>query len=382
MKKKYIFVIVFVLLFLFFPSGVNAFEAESKYGILLEQSTREVLFDNNAYETAAPASLTKLMTLLITFEQLEQGSIALTDETVISERASGTGGTQLYLETGEKRTIEELILATLIESANDAAVALSEAVGGSYDNFISMMNSRGIDLGLKNSVFVNPTGLDEDGHYTCAYDIALIAAELLEHEEILDYSTVWMKDLYIGKNNDVLRTLVNTNKLIARNDMIDGLKTGFTENAGCCICATAQKNGMRIISVVLFAPNAETRFSEAEDMLNYGFACFELINICDEGSSVESVPIINASENSANLIVKEKITYLCKKGEEPLIDKKIELSTQTLSAPVEENKKIGTIIFTINGEEYSRANLYTDKAYEKLSIGGYIRKIKGLLSVF
>ena len=245
------------------------FEDFSKSSILMCADTGDIIYENNAYEHLSPASVTKVMSMLLILEALESGKISLSDEVVTSKNAVAMGGSQIWLEEGEKMTVDELLKAVAVASANDACTALAEYIAGSTTSFVSMMNERAKELGLENTNFENCTGLDDTAtnHYSCAYDIAVISREVMQHELIKDYTTIWLDYLRNGETE-----LNNTNKLVNTYNGITGLKTGTTSKAGFCVCATAERDGMSLISVVLGADTSEDRFTSASNMLDYGFA--------------------------------------------------------------------------------------------------------------
>jgi len=239
----------------------------AKSAILMDQQSGRVLFEQNADEPVAPASITKIMTLLLVIEALEEGKISLEDKVVTSELAASMGGSQIWLEPGEEMTVDELLRAVAIASANDASVALAEHVAGSEPAFIERMNKRAAQLGMQNTRFLNCTGLDEEGHVTTARDVAIVSRELISHPMIIEYSTIWMDELRNGETQ-----LVNTNKLVRFYPGATGLKTGTTSIAGSCLSATATRDGLSLVAVVMGAPNSDSRFAAARGLLDYGFA--------------------------------------------------------------------------------------------------------------
>ena len=278
MKRVAIFILITMVFLIFTDTKVYAEEIriESKSAVLLDAASGKILFEKNKDDRLAPASITKIMTLLLTMEALESGKIHLDDQVTISENASSMGGTQLYLEPGEIRRVEDLLIGVAVESANDAATALGEYIGGSNESFVKMMNDRAKELGMMNTQFKNANGLTEEGHYTTAYDVALMSKELVKYPEIHKYLTMWMVDVTVGKNNDRVRTLANTNKLLRTYNGLDGIKTGFTSEAKHCLSATAKRNNLRLISVILAADSSKLRFEEAAKLLDYGFSTYEV----------------------------------------------------------------------------------------------------------
>ena len=243
----------------------------SKSAILIESTTGKILYEKNSNEKRSPASMTKMMTLLLTTEALENGKIKLDDMVHVSKNASSMGGTQIFLEENSEISVETLLKGISIASANDAAVAVGEYIGGTLDNFVSMMNNRCKELGCKNTEFKNPHGLDEEGHLTTAYDMSLIARELVKHESVLKLTSTYEDNISVSGEN---HWLVNTNKLIRFYKGIDGLKTGYTDNAGYCLTATMNKNNMRLISVVMGSDTKDNRSSDTIGMLEYGYSMY------------------------------------------------------------------------------------------------------------
>jgi len=288
MKRLISFVLAAALL----CTGALALDADCKGAILIEKETGQVLYQKDADMQLEPASVTKVMTLLLIMEALESGAIGLEDTVTVSDRAASMGGSQIYLEPGEKMSVHDLLKAVTVASANDAAVALGEFIAGSEEGFVERMNSRAAELGMKNTVFLNCTGLPQEGHVTSAADIAIMSRELINHEKIKEYTTIWMDTLRSGQWQ-----LSNTNKLIRYYEGATGLKTGSTQNAGYCLAATAQRNGMELIAVVLGAETGDKRFAAARELLDYGFASFTLVTPApDEVLSPVKVALGRAGE--------------------------------------------------------------------------------------
>lgn len=289
---------------------------DSPYAILLECSTGKVIYEKNAMTPHPPASMTKIMTMLLVMEAIESEKLKWNSELIASENAVGMGGTQIYLEVGEKMTVEELFKAVAIASANDAAVVLGEAIGGTLDNFIKMMNQKGKELGFKNTNFKNCNGLPEKDHYSCAYDMGKLSCYLLCHygDTVLKYTSIY--EDYLRKGTEDEFWLVNTNKLIKLYPEIDGLKTGYCSDSMYCLTATMRKENVRFISVVMGAKTIEERNSDTLRMLNYAAANYELETIYQKGYIIESVNDITKIPHDYDIIVKDDINILKKKGEE------------------------------------------------------------------
>ena len=338
------------------------FEDFSKSSILMCADTGDIIYENNAYEHLSPASVTKVMSMLLILEALESGKISLSDEVVTSKNAVAMGGSQIWLEEGEKMTVDELLKAVAVASANDACTALAEYIAGSTTSFVSMMNERAKELGLENTNFENCTGLDDTAtnHYSCAYDIAVISREVMQHELIKDYTTIWLDYLRNGETE-----LNNTNKLVNTYNGITGLKTGTTSKAGFCVCATAERDGMSLISVVLGADTSEDRFTSASNMLDYGFANYQIIVPEINETQISTVKVINGIEKSVMPIYDETDKILVKKGGQDIT---YEYKTEpSVSAPVKSGDKLGEIIIKSGNETIRTVKLYSGKNIDKIS---------------
>lgn len=338
------------------------FEDFSKSSILMCADTGDIIYENNAYEHLSPASVTKVMSMLLILEALESGKISLSDEVVTSKNAVAMGGSQIWLEEGEKMTVDELFKAVAVASANDACTALAEYIAGSTTSFVSMMNERAKELGLENTNFENCTGLDDTAtnHYSCAYDIAVISREVMQHELIKNYTTIWLDYLRNGETE-----LNNTNKLVNMYNGITGLKTGTTSKAGFCVCATAERDGMSLISVVLGADTSEDRFTSASNMLDYGFANYQIIVPEIDETQISTVKVINGIEKSVMPIYDETDKILVKKGGEDIT---YEYKTEpSVSAPVKSGDKLGEIIIKSGNETIRTVKLYSGKNIDKIS---------------
>ncbi len=346
------------------------FEDFSKSSILMCADTGDIIYEKNAYEHLSPASVTKVMSMLLILEAIESGKISLEDEVVTSKNAVAMGGSQIWLEEGEKMTVDELLKAVAIASANDACTALAEHIAGSTSSFVSMMNERAKELGLENTNFENCTGLDDTAvnHYSCAYDIAVMAREVMNHELIKNYTTVWLDYLRDGETE-----LNNTNKLVNSYSGITGLKTGTTSKAGFCVCATAERDSMNLISVVLGAETSEERFSSAANMLDYGFANYQVIVPKIDESQITSVKIKNGIEKSIVPVYNETDKILVKKGSgDVTYDYTVESS---VPAPVKEGDTLGEIVIKSGDETIRTIKLYAGKSVEKISFSYIFREM-------
>lgn len=344
-----------------------------KNAILISSDTGQVMYEKAADDKVPIASITKVMTLLLAFEAIENGKIALTDKVPVSVHAYEMGGSQIWLEPGEEFTLDEMIKAICVSSANDAAVAVAEFVGGSEPIFAEMMNKRAAELGMTNTVFKNACGLDEEGHLSSARDVSIMSKELLTHEMVFNYSTIWMDTLRGGATS-----LVNTNKLLKSYTGINGLKTGTTSKAGVCISATANREGMGLIAVVLGAPSAKERFTAATTMLDYGFSTYEIAQFPEVEGSVQTLPVILGEEKEISLTFQTPEKVLIKKGDGKSITAKVSLP-EKVQAPIEQNKEVGTVTLYLNGDELAKYPVIVQNAVEKMSFkSGMLMLIKAL----
>ena len=331
--------------------------------ILIEQSSGKVLFEFNPDEPRAPASITKVMTLLLVMEAISNGELSLSDTIIASEHACSMGGSQIWLEPGENMTVDELIRATAIASANDAAVALAEHLGGSEQGFVDLMNARASQLGMNNTCFKNASGLDEEGHFTTARDIATMSAELLKHELIKNYSTVWMDSLRGGETE-----LVNTNKLIRFYKGATGLKTGTTDEAGRCVTASAMRGDMQIIAVILGAQNRDEQFSSASTLLNYAFDSYTMTSPPSIGDQLLPVKIEGGILTEILPVCTVPKKLLLHKGDEKQLEQIVELP-DSIRAPLAAGDQIGRVIIKIAGETVGEYAINTPCEVEKMTFG-------------
>ncbi len=379
MKK----ILLFIFFFLFIPVIVNAEDIEdlapnASSAIMIEASTGEILFQKNADEKLAPASMTKMMSLLLIFEEIDKGNIKWDEMITTSEHASSMGGSQIFLKVGEKMSALDMIKGITIASGNDATVAMSERVAGSEESFVKRMNERAKELGLKNTNFVNATGLDADNHYSSAYDMSLIAKELVKHEKVLEFSSTYEDYLRKGTSNPFW--LVNTNRLVKFYPEIDGLKTGFTNSAKYCLTATAKKDGMRLITVVMNEPDTGKRSSDTKKMLDYGFNIYAVKNIIDENTTIETKKVELGKLLTTEIVPKETITILSKKT-----DKERNITYKTnikrLVAPINKGEIIGTIDILEDNKKLTTVDATVKKDIKKASILTiFLRNIKAILS--
>lgn len=352
MKKVGIIGMIFVLFLFQSPMIVKAEEFDlaenAKSAIMIEASTGTVLFEKNADEKLAPASMTKMMSMLLIVESIEKGMIHWDDMVTVSENASGMGGSQILLETNEKMSVENLFKGIAIASGNDAVVAMAEKIAGTEQGFVDMMNKRAQELGLQNTQFKNPHGLDASNHYSSARDMIIIARELVKHPKVLEYTSIY--ETYLRENTDRKTWLVNTNKLVRFYDGVDGLKTGYTEPAGYCLTATAQKDGMRIITVVMGEPDSKTRNAETTSMLDYAFSQYQVETLLSTKSNLGTVQVEKGKQKTVELHPMTDVTILNKKTEEKK-NATYEIKIDSLKAPLKSGEQVGTLEIKIDNED-------------------------------
>lgn len=334
----------------------------AKSGILMEQSTGEVLYEFNPDERLQIASVTKTMTMLLIMEALDSGKIDLSDMVTTSEYAASMGGSQVFLEVGEQMSVDDMLKAIAVSSGNDAAVAMAEFISGSEEAFVEKMNQRATELGCLNTHFINCNGLDEtEEHYSSAKDVAIISRELLNHTKILDYTTIWMDSLRNGAFG-----LSNTNKLIRFYKGANGIKTGSTSTAKYCLSASAERDGMQLIAVVICAPTTAERFSSAKALLDYGFANYEVAGGDLKDISVPYVRVAGGTMEQLAPVVSGD-GFIVKKGNADKMEQRFELF-DSISAPVENGQKLGEIIFSIDGNEIARRDVCADIEVPRISV--------------
>lgn len=379
MKKIFSFLLTLIM-FLSFITPIYANDLKlaekAKSAILIEASTGEILFEKNADEKLHPASMTKMMSMLLIIEAIEDGVLKWDQVIQVSENASSMGGSQILLETGEKMSVLDLFKGVAIASGNDAVVALAEAVAGSESNFVSMMNKRAKELGLTNTNFKNPHGLDDDNHYSTSRDMSIIAKELVKHNEVLKYTKVY--EDYLRENTDRKIWLVNTNRLVRFYDGVDGLKTGYTEKAGYCMTATAMKDGMRIIAVVMGEETSKIRNQEVSEMLDYAFAQYKVVNMLSN-KNLGKYRVSNGKEEYVNVVPTSEVTMLKKKSESN-DNLSYEVKVKNLKAPIKKGDNIGNLIIKENGNAVRTLTLTTDKDIPKASfLDLFLRNIKDMI---
>lgn len=348
-----------------------------KSAILIERDTGTIMYEKNSQEKLPPASMTKVMTMLLIMEAIDEGRLSMDEKVRASEYAASMGGSQIFLEPGEEMTTKQLLKGVAIGSGNDAAVALAERIGGSEEAFVEMMNNKAKELGLKDTKFQNTTGLPAKEHYSTAYDMAMMAKELLKYEGITEFTGQY--EDYLRENTDNKFWLVNTNKLVRFYPGVDGLKTGFTKEAMYCLTATAEKNGMRVISVVFGAPTSKSRNAQVTKLLDYAFSQYQTHPMYDRGHSLGKAVISKGEKKSINAVTSEPISLLTKKGENiDKVKKEITL-TKNLKAPVHKGDKVGTIKLVRDGKVLSESPLV---ANEDVKQAGWWKLFKRSFGMF
>ncbi len=370
MKKMISFVIAFFLCFYClnfaaFAQNETTVEVNAKACVLMDVATGKVLYSQNENEKLYPASVTKIMPLLLFMEAIDSGKMSLDDVVTASATAASKGGSQIWLKENEKMTVDELLRATAIASANDACTALGEHLAGSEEAFVGMMNERAKQLGMKNTNFVNCSGLDDDTteHLTTAYDIALMSRELLKHDRIKQYTTVWMDSLRDGATQ-----LVNTNRLVRFYPGTTGLKTGTTEKAGHCLSASAQRDSLHLVAIVMGAQNSTDRFEGAKNLLNWGFANYECFTPKIDSSLFTAVSVIRGTQESVEPEINGVSEITLKKGEKGNLETVVELC-EDVEAPVEKNQVLGKVFLKNGDEVISEYKLMAKNAVDRIDIG-------------
>ena len=338
--------------------------------ILIEQSTGQVLYAYNIHEQLHPASVTKVMSILLIMEALDSGKINLTDEVPCSENAASMGGSQIWLDPRETLTVDEMLKAICVNSANDCVVAMAEYIAGSEDAFVQMMNDKAIELGMNDTTFKNCHGLDEDGHVTSAYDISLMSRELLKnHPDVTKYTTIWMDTLRDGKSQ-----LSNTNKLIKNYKGATGLKTGSTSLALYNLSASATRDDLSLIAIIMKAPSSKIRFENATKLLDYGFNTFSYKEFGKKDDVVRTVTVNKGTKNEAEAVLNENAGTLLEKGSDKNVEQTLTLD-DTISAPVQKGQKLGEISFTLDGEILSTVDIIAKDDVEKIGLFSTIKKV-------
>lgn len=371
---------ILLIIMSFFILNLNVlaeedFAPNGKSAILVDNLSGKVLYEKNADEKLAPASMTKLASMLMVMEAIDNGNLKFEDKVTISEEAANMGGSQVFLQAGEVYTVYDLLKSVAIASGNDAVVALAEKIGGSQSGFIDMLNKRLKEIGATNTNFVNAHGLDAEGHYSTARDMSIIARELLKHPKILEFTSIYEE--YLEKNDGSRIWLVNTNKLVRFYDGVDGLKTGFTKTAGYCLTATASKNNFRLISVVMGEDTSENRSSDTVKMLNYGFNTFKINIIKTKGESLGKVRVEKGKQDKANIVLLNDATEILK-NTDPVTEYNFNLKVNKIKAPVKVGDIVGTAeIIDSEGNIVDEVDVTVEKDIKKANILDYmLRNLK------
>ena len=379
MRKGFMLLLGILMMFPWCVKASNLNLAENaKSAILIDASTGNIIYEKNAHEKLAPASMTKMMSMLLIMEAIDRGELKWNQMITASENASSMGGSQILLETGEKMSVKDLFKGIAVASGNDAVVALSEAIAGTEDEFVKRMNQRAKELGLQDTNFKNPHGLDTANHYSSAYDMSLIAKELVKHEKVLEFTSIYEDYLREGQKNKVW--LVNTNKLVRFYDGLDGLKTGYTKEAGYCLTSTAKRGDTRFITVVMGEPDTKTRNSETTSMLDYAFSQYESEKIFSKDNAVGTVRVDLGKTETVKLFPMEDVSVLNKKSENKK-NANYELKVNHLLAPIKKGEKVGELILKVEGEESRTIALTVQDEVAKANLlEVYVHQVKSILA--
>ena len=343
-------------------SQINPLNLQSGSAILIDQDSGQILYEHNIHEKLRPASVTKVMSILLIMEALDSGQISLTDKVPCSENASSMGGSQIWLTTTETLTVDEMLKCMCVVSANDCTVAMAEFLCGSTDAFVEKMNQRAKELGMNDTCFKNCHGIDEDGHVSSSYDIAIMSRELLtKHPSIKNYTTIWMDSIRDGKSE-----LVNTNKLVRNYEGCTGLKTGSTSLALYNLSASATRDNLNLIAVIMNAPTTKIRFAEAKQLLDYGFTNYSSYQLSNQNDIVKNITINHGVEKNINAICSSSKNIMLQKGQESKITQEINIP-DTLDAPISQGEKIGEINYYMEGEKIGSVDIVSDKTIKKIS---------------
>ncbi|MBU5311073.1 D-alanyl-D-alanine carboxypeptidase [Tissierella carlieri] len=383
MKRRLVSIILLlIILIISIPLGVYAdmdLNVNAKSALLMDVNTGAIIYKLNENDRLAPASITKVMTLLLGMEALDSGRIKLTDKVMVSEHASKMGGSTVFLEAGETQTVEDLFRAIAIRSANDASVALAEHIAGSEDIFVKMMNEKAKSLGMENTEFYNCSGLPNENHYVSAYDVALMSKELLKYDRVHEWLTTYMTDMQVGKTKSSTQTMVNTNRLIKEYEGANGIKTGSTNEAGFCLSASAKRGNLQLIAVIMGVNNSKLRFDEAKRMLDYGFANYDSISIGKKGDIIATLPVEKGKAQEVELMLARDSYILLPKGEKGNISKELVLPDM-IDAPILSGDEFGELVVSIDGKEVDKIKLVSKANIDKANLFNMLnRTIKSYL---
>lgn len=360
--------------------GAVSMTVDAKSAVLIDAGSGTVLFEQNSHDRLPPASVTKVMTMLLIMEAIDRGQMSLEDKVTVSEKAASMGGSQMYMEPGEQQKLETLMMGIAVASANDACVAAAEYHSGTVDIFVENMNKRARELGMKDTNFVNTNGLPVANHYSSAYDIALMSKELLKHQKIQDWFNIWMTNITVGlpgKKQTELG-LTNTNRMIKTYPGANGIKTGFTQEAGYCLSASAQKGDLTLIAVIMGSPTSKIRFAEASKLLDYGFANYDSVKLAEKGEPMGMVVIEKGNPNLVNAVAPENISILVKKGEKDTVKGEL-VFEDVISAPIAMGDQLGEMVIYKEDQEIARYPVVAEENVKKASLMQiYMRMIKTL----
>ena len=337
----------------------------SKSAILMDVGSGQILYEKNAHDKLPPASVTKVMTMLLICEALDSGKITLDDSVQISDNAASMGGSQIFLEAGEVQKVDTLLKGIAVASANDGCVAMAEYIGGSVESFVDMMNAKAKELNMKDTNFVNTNGLPVDNHYTSAHDIAIMSRELLKHDVISKYLTTWMDQVVVGKKQ-ITVGLANTNKLIKHYQGATGVKTGFTQQAKYCLSASAKRGDTHLVAVTLGAETSPERFKDATSLLNFGFANYESVKLCSKNDNIATLTLDKADEQKINLVAKEDLSVLIKKGGNKDFTRKIKVN-ENPTIPIKKGTNLGYVEIYQGKTLVGKVDLVNTKDIQKAS---------------
>lgn len=383
MKRLLSTLLIGIMLLTFAPSAfakqdgkrTSELAHEAKSAVLIERDTGKVLYNKNSNERLAPASMTKIMTMLLIMEALDKGKIKMSDKVRTSEHAASMGGSQIFLEPGEEMTVKEMLKGIAIASGNDASVAMAEFISGSEEEFVKKMNKKAKELGLKNTSFKNPTGLTEEGHYSSAYDMAIMAKELLKYESITKFTGTY--EDYLRENTDKKFWLVNTNHLIKFYPGVDGVKTGYTGEAKYCLTASAKKGNMRAIAVVFGASTPKERNAQVTKMLDFAFSQYETHPLYKRNQTVAKVKVKKGKQKFIELTTSEPISILTKKGEDMNDVKKEIKMKDNISAPIQKGQELGTLVLKKDGEVLAESPVAAKEDMKKAGFITFLKRTMG-----
>ncbi|MDP0484284.1 D-alanyl-D-alanine carboxypeptidase DacF [Bacillus subtilis] len=383
MKRLLSTLLIGIMLLTFAPSAfakqdgkrTSELAHEAKSAVLIERDTGKVLYNKNSNERLAPASMTKIMTMLLIMEALDKGKIKMSDKVRTSEHAASMGGSQIFLEPGEEMTVKEMLKGIAIASGNDASVAMAEFISGSEEEFVQKMNKKAKELGLKNTSFKNPTGLTEEGHYSSAYDMAIMAKELLKYESITKFTGTY--EDYLRENTDKKFWLVNTNRLIKFYPGVDGVKTGYTGEAKYCLTASAKKGNMRAIAVVFGASTPKERNAQVTKMLDFAFSQYETHPLYKRNETVAKVKVKKGKQKLIELSTSEPISILAKKGEDMNDVKKEIKMKDNISAPIQKGQELGTLVLKKDGEVLAESPVAAKEDMKKAGFITFLKRTMG-----